>query len=179
MLNQSMLFKLLLILLPFQAFCLDRFMIPVKNGNQKEIFIQGGMAYLSEERNSVLFYQTTECLKNGNANFYFVISNNTGDYLNFLTHNLRVTDQFGRPVRIIPKEEHLSRLQTSANWKSFFNFAIGGLDLILSQDAGRVDYSRATHRNVHGHSSHFDRRGASHDRYHHHEDVYVARHLSL
>jgi hypothetical protein len=146
----KILFNLLFVLLPFQGFCIDRFLEPIKFQDQEEFYIQGGMGLLSQKQNSIIFYPTTPCLMDGKANFYFIFSNDSDRYENVLVQNVRVTDQYGRPVRMIPVQEHLDRLRSSANWKSFFNFAIGAIDLCLAQDAGRVDYHRSYQRNVHG-----------------------------
>jgi hypothetical protein len=173
MFNRSILFKLLFIVLPLQAFCIDRFMVPFKIENQQEIYIQGGLALQSEKTNTVLFYQTTELLQDGKGNFYFVISNQTPNYINFFPHNVRVTDQFGRPIRIVPIQEHLDRIRTTANWKTVFAVVGGGLQLFNAQSAGRIDYSRAVHHNSFGQSHSFNRRtGHTYNDYRHHQDTY-------
>lgn len=159
-------FSFLFLSLPFQAFCMDRWLEPVKFQDQQDFYIQGGLGILSQKNcNSILFYQTNEYLCEGKANFYFVFNNDTDGYVNFLIHNVRVTDQFGRPVRIVPMHEHLDRIRSSANLKTFFNIALGGLNLFCAHDAGRVDYCTSGHRDVHGFSH-------SRGRYGHHERFY-------
>ena len=170
----KILFQLLIILLPFQTFCVDRYLQPVKFLDQQEFYIQGGMGILSQKRNSIIFYPTNECLMNGKANFYFVFSNDSDRYENILVQNVRVTDQFGRSVRLIPVEEHLDRLRTSANWKTFFNFAIGAVDLFSTQNAGYVDYRKSNHRHVHGH---IGRTPYGHHEHSYEEGAYYSRAL--
>lgn len=144
------LLKLIFILLPFQAFCLDRLLEPIRFADQQEFYIKGGMGILSQKKSSVIFYSTTD-LMHGKANLYFVISNDSNNFINFLASNVQVTDQFGRPVRVVPVEEHLHRLRSEANMKTFFNIALGSLEVIgAAAGGGRVDYHKHGHTHAHG-----------------------------
>lgn len=124
----------------------DRYIQPVKNEGQEEVLIQGGSVLVSQKKHTVLMYQTSEVTSGKRANFYIALMNKGAQSVNVLFHHLRVTDQHGKFVRVLPKEELIANKKSSADWKTAFC----SLDASLkAQDAGKTDvYTHTNTTNV-------------------------------
>lgn len=118
----------------------DRYIVPSKHDYQEEILIQGASVLHSNKLNSVSIYQTCETIQKRRANFYFLLSNNTNSPLNFCVSNLKVTDQYGRPIKLMSKQELLDAKKSQRNWQIFASALCSGLEAINAQNAGRIDY---------------------------------------
>lgn len=136
---KSTLFSLLLLSTPFLGFA-DHCIYPAKYPDQKEVLVQGGIILISEKTNSASIYQTCEAIENRKANFYFEIFNKEERPINFYFQDLQVTDQNGRPIRIVPKQELIANKQSQANWKLFASTLCEGIDTLNAEEAGRIDY---------------------------------------
>lgn len=125
----------------------ERYIQPTKYNDQEEVLVQGGTITISHKNNAVAMFQTSETLKGRRGNFHFVLTNNTDRPINFYFENLRVTDQWGRPVRVVPKQELISDRKSKRNWESFGSALITGMDTINAQSAGDVSYRSHTSGN--------------------------------
>lgn len=136
---KTMFFALMLLsttLLCFADHCIQ----PLKYPDQKEVLVQGGVILISEKTNCASIYQTCEEIENRKANFYFEVLNKGEHPINLYFQDLRVTDQAGRPIRIIPKQELIANKKSQANWRLFTSTLCEGIDTINAEEAGRVDY---------------------------------------
>lgn len=117
----------------------DRYLYAMKAPEQEEILVQGAPILASEQEHSVLMYQTCKGVKRGRGNFYFILTNGGGDSFNFYASNLRVSDQCGRPVRVVPKRELIADKRGEKNRKSFLSDLLYIFDLFAADDAGTVE----------------------------------------
>lgn len=147
----------ILVLLSNKCFS-ERFIQPTKYDYQNEILINGGSVIQSEKRNSVVMFQTSPTIKGNRANFYFSFENRTFQPINLYTYNLRVTDQWGRQIRVIPKQELLADKNSQRNWTLFASAICAGMDSYNAQNAGTVHYNSCTHSNS---SSYFHTHGSN------------------
>ncbi|CDR33408.1 hypothetical protein [Criblamydia sequanensis] len=97
----------------------DRYIQPLKYEDQNEILVQGGVVLQSKKVNTVAMYQTSYTLQNRKGNFYFSILNETGSPINFYFTDLKVTDQNGRPVKVLHKNELISNKRSDRDWNRF------------------------------------------------------------
>ena len=125
----------------------ERYIQPTKYDYQEEILIQGGSVIASNKINSVLMYQTSETINNRKGNFYFILSNQTDRPINFYISNFRVTDQWGRPIRIVRKKEIIAHKKSSKKWALFASAICTGLESANAQNAGIVNYQSHTNGN--------------------------------
>lgn len=136
----------------FECCLAERYIRPTKYDYQKEILVQGASVISSQKDESlVLMYQTSKTIKNNRGNFYFIINNKSCDALNFYFNNLKVTDQFGRYVKVVHKKELISNKNNKKNWQLFMSALATGAESTRAQDAGRIDYQSNT--NVHYNSN--------------------------
>lgn len=135
----------------------DRYIVPAKYEDQEEIFIQGASITVSQKINSMSLYQTCKKIKHHKANFYFTFFNQTDHPLNLMFSNLRVTDQWGRPLRVLHKNELISNKKSQRDWNNFSSSLTAFNDSLEAQKAGRVDYQSSTDSSVH---SHFNTQGS-------------------
>lgn len=124
----------------------DRYIQPKKFSHQEEILVNGGTILASDKENSVLMYKTSQTMKKGRGNFYFVLINNSGDPINFYFSNLIVTDQWGRPIRVVHKNELIADKKSTRNVKLFLTALTAGLETINASKAAEVSY--ASHTNT-------------------------------
>lgn len=123
----------------------ERCILPMRHGNHEEIYIQGGKALLSNGLNSsIMMFNTCPKLKGQRGNFYFSIANHTRLPLHFLVHQLTVTDQWGRRVRVVPKQELIHVKKRQKSWKLFFSGLLTGLQSIDAESAGDIEYRSCT-----------------------------------
>ena len=123
----------------------ERYIQPAKYDDQEEFFIKGAPFIVSDKINSVLMYQTCKTIKNRKGNFYFILSNKTDKPINFSASKLRVTDQWGRHIRIISKKEQIANKKRSRNWSLVASAICAGLDTMNAQNAGNVTYQSQTY----------------------------------
>ena len=136
---------LCLALFSASAFCYgEHYIVPTKYDDQEEILDHGGVILNSSKINDVLMYQTQETIKRNRANFFFSISNFSGQKINLYTQNVRVTDQFGRPIRIVPKRELIKNKRRDTNWQLFTSGMVGCLESGEADQAGKTTYERNT-----------------------------------
>lgn len=144
-------FRLSFFLLCVWALCnccyAERYIKPLRNNDQEEILIQGASVIVSNKINNILMYQTCETIINNKGNFYFSTSNRTGRPINLYFSNLKVTDQFGRSVKVVHKNEILSKKRTEKNWQNFASCLSVGLESMKANEAGKIDYRSQTHNN--------------------------------
>lgn len=122
----------------------DRFIQATKYENQEEVFIQGCPVTVSNKINSALMYQTCETLKDRKASFYFSLSNKTDKPINFLFSDLYVTDQSGKPIKIIHKKEIIAIKESSRKWKLIGSALRTNTDSINANNNGTVQYHSQT-----------------------------------
>lgn len=118
----------------------DRYIVPTKYDYQEEVLIQGASIIVSNKNNTFSMYQTSEEIKDNRANFYFGFSNSTDRPITLYFSNLKVTDQWGRPIRVIHKNEHIDNKKSERNWRIFASALSAGLQSANAQNAGRIDY---------------------------------------
>lgn len=140
----------------------ERFIIPTKYDYQEEILVNGGSMLVSDKSNSVLMYQISETVKNRCANFYFVITNKSEKPINFYHCNLRVTDQWGRPVRVISKKSQLARKRKAFNWQMLGAALCASSDIANAQQAGTIHYQAHTHEHYNTNYNLYGSQGRSH-----------------
>ncbi len=143
----KMKYLLVLSLLVFNVCFAERYIQPTKYDYQEEILIKGGAMIASNKTNSVLMYQTSETINNRKGNFYFMLSNQTDKLINFYVSNLRVTDQWGRPIRIVRKKEIIANKKNSKNLAIVASALCTGLESMNAQNAGNVAYQSHTNGN--------------------------------
>jgi hypothetical protein len=124
----------------------ESYVHPAKYDDQNEILVQGASILVSEKVNAVMMYPTDETLGT-NGNFYFALTNNTQQPINFYFYNLEVYDQCGRPIKVITQREQIDRKKSSANWNLFTSALCAGVETINAQDAGKIDYQTTTYEN--------------------------------
>jgi hypothetical protein len=129
----------------------ERYIISTKYDDQDEILVQGASIIVSNKINSIFMYQTSETIKNYRANFYFKFTNCENNPINLLFSNLKVTDQLGRPIKVMHKSELINDKKSEMNWKSIASALCTGLESMNAQNAGKVDYS--SHTNSRSHSN--------------------------
>jgi len=117
---------------------------PVKMDGQDEIFINGGVVIRSEKQFSMELYQTRSEIKNGKANFYFAVANNTNRLVNIHFNDLMVTDQLGNPLRVVTKNELLNSKKNCASWKHFFSAICTFADSCQADKAGDINYNETS-----------------------------------
>lgn len=127
---------------------------PAKYADQEEILEKGGMMLLSKKNNDILMYQTQETIKKSRANFFFTISNFSDKTINLYTHNVRATDQWGRPIRIVPKRELIKNKKKETGWQLFSSGIISCIESDEANRAGKVTYRENTHAREHTHYRH-------------------------
>ena len=137
----------------------ERYIQPTKYENQEEYFIKGGSVIASNKTNSVLMYKTSNTIKNRKANFYFVLSNKTDKPVNFYVSNLRVNDQWGRPVRIVSRREQIANKKSSKNWALLASTMRARLDSMNAQNAGNVSYQSQTYEDFNSNFNAYDSEG--------------------
>ena len=143
------------VLLIFDSSCFaDRYLYPVKNADQEELFLQGASILVSKKTDSVLMYQTTEMVHGNKACFSIGIGNGQSTPLNVRFDDLVVTDQDGNRLRIVPKQELIGKKRGQARRKRFLNCLVTGFQAMGADQAGRVDYQSSTNGmfNYNGHS---------------------------
>jgi len=118
----------------------EKNIIPTFYDHQKEVLIDGGSATLSQKENSILMFQTSKNLKGRRGNFYFSMMNLTDESVNFYPSNLRVTDQRGRSVRVVTKEELLSSNRRENNTLLFLSAISTGLGAYNASNTGTMNY---------------------------------------
>ncbi len=62
----------------------------------------------------------------------------------FIFKNLSVTDQWGRPIRVLKKEEMIAKKKTKARWKQFASALCTGLQSYNAQSAGDIKFHSNT-----------------------------------
>lgn len=121
-----------------------KYLAPTKYEDQEEILVQGSPIIVSHKTHEVSMYQTLEKITTGRANFYFTLTNNGDRPFNFYFQNLKVSDQFGRPIEVVHKTELIQDKNSSKNWQ-FFGSAIQSFaDSLEAERAGKIDYHSHT-----------------------------------
>lgn len=128
----------------------ERYIQSTKYENQEEIFIRGGSAIASDKINYVLMYKTSNTIINRKGNFYFELANRTEKPIHFYLSNLRVTDQWGRPVRIVSKNELIANKKSSKDWDLLASSLRKDRDTKDAQNAGNVSYQSQSNCNMYG-----------------------------
>ncbi|CCB87426.1 putative uncharacterized protein [Parachlamydia acanthamoebae UV-7] len=131
----------------------DRYIIPTTYDSQDEVLIQGALATISNKKNSLLMYQTCEKIVCNKANFYFSFSNLTDHPIHLYFSNLKVTDQLGRPIKVMHKKELIDNKKSEKNWKIFASAIYAGIQTANAENAGRIDYVSKTKKHS---KTHFD-----------------------
>jgi len=143
----------------FSSLCFsEKYIQPLKYPGQNEILINGGAVIESNKVNSITMFQTCEKFNYRKGNFHFVVMNRTDHPINLYWHNLRVTDQFGRPIPIVPKQDLIANKRRDKNWDMFFSGVKTCNDLDRARDAGRVD----TYSHTSEHYGHHKHKAGSH-----------------
>ncbi len=135
----------LILVMAFSICHAERFIIPTKYPDQQEVLMQGASMLVSDKDNSVLMYQTSETIKNNHANFYFIISNKSDYPINMHFHKLKVTDQWGRPVKVISKRAQIAKKKNAKKWHMIGSALSTGVDIINAQNAGHIHYQTHTY----------------------------------
>lgn len=147
------------ILIPIFAFSIcsqcfaDRYLHPVKAEGQEEILVNGASVLLSEKRHKAVMYQASEMVEGRRANFFFAFENMAQRPITLHFCNLTVTDQYGNPIRIVPKQELIADKKSKANWLSFLSVVCTGIESANAQQAGRTDYYSTTSGSGHYNSN--------------------------
>lgn len=129
----------------FQNCFADYYIQPTKYEDQEEILVQGASIILSKKENSsILMYQTSKTITDRIGNFYFALKNNGYEKINFYFQNLKISDQMGRHVRIIPKQEHLENKVSVKNSRLFASALCTTLASMNAQNAGKINYQSNT-----------------------------------
>jgi hypothetical protein len=79
------------------------------------------------------------------ANLYFSVENRGAIPVNLYFSDVVVTDQDGRFVRILPKEELIDNKRSQASWSHFGTSFRYLLDSVEADEAGRTDHYSTTH----------------------------------
>jgi hypothetical protein len=122
---------------------------PIKMGEQNELLIQGQTLLVSGKHNPVVMCHTEDIMKNGQGTFYFACANNENFPINLYFQNLSVTDQWGRPIKVIKKEELIAKKRTKTRWKKFASALCTGLEACNAQSAGDINYRSSTNNVYH------------------------------
>jgi hypothetical protein len=151
-----------IILLSNYALCsycfAERYIVPTKYDYQEEVLIQGASIIVSKKHNTVSMYQTSETIIDNKANFYFSVSNHTNKSINLFFSSLKITDQSGRQIKVVHKNELISNKKSKKNWEIFASALCCGLDSMNAQNAGRIDYQSHTNSNF---NSNFNAHGSN------------------
>lgn len=123
----------------------ERYLQPVKYEDQEELFERGGLMLFSSKNNDILFYQTRETLKNNCANFFFSFTNCQDRNINVLFHNLTVTDQYGRIIKVVPKKQLLKGEENNMAWAMLFSGVVELADTLEANQAGKTTVHTHTH----------------------------------
>lgn len=121
----------------------DRFIHSTKYEDQEEVFVDGGSVIVSNKTNSVFMYQTSERMSD-RGNFYFSISNETHSPINFCFSDLKVTDQWGRDIKVVHKKELIAAKKSAHNWQTFASLLCLGIESANAQNAGKIHYQSHT-----------------------------------
>lgn len=114
--------------------------IPCKMEDQNEFLFQGKTLLVSQKQHKVLLYPKNKILKNGNCGFYLGCLNNGKVPINLYFQNLSVTDQWGRPIRVLKKEAMIAKKGTETCWNQCM-FALGcGLLSYSAQEMGCINF---------------------------------------
>lgn len=128
----------LLVLLFSEAFA-AKALVPVQMDCQREIYIQGASVLQSVKKTEMTLFQTVESLEYGKANFYFHFRNNSCHPVDLIFSNLRVTDQYGRPIKVVHKRKLIENKRREANTARFFSALATISDSYNAQRAGDID----------------------------------------
>jgi len=128
----------------FNVCSAERYIQATKYEDQEMFYLGGAPILASKKTNSVVMYQTGKTINSNRGNFYFLLSNNTELPMNFHLSNLRVTDQWGRYIRIVPKKELINDKESSKNWKLFASALCAGLQSVDASNAGNIQYQSQT-----------------------------------
>lgn len=135
----------------------ERYLQPVKYEEQEELFEKGGVMLFSSKGNDILFYQTQGTLKNSYANFFFSFTNCRDRNINVLFHNLTVTDQYGRIIKVVPKKELLKGQKSKMAWAMFFSGVTEFADTLEANQAGKTTVHTHTHGVASANTAHVHR----------------------
>lgn len=131
---------IILLILGCSPFCYGESSIhPTKYYDLEKIYLMGEPIFLSKKNNSVLMYQTGKKIKYHKANFYFALFNQSEKPINFLFTNLKVTDQKGRPVKVLHKNAIIEGKRKRKSLELLCSAIIAGLDDFNVSQAGRVN----------------------------------------
>ena len=120
---------------------------PMKMEMQNELLIQGNTLLVSGQHNPVILCQTEKTVKDDFGTFYVACANNESYPINLYFQNLTVTDQLGRPIRVVPKEELISKKKTKTYWKQFASALCNGLESCNAQKAGDITFQSNSREN--------------------------------
>lgn len=90
------------------------------NESQGEYFIKGCKNLVSKKKHSISMNCKRSCLKKGRGCFSFSILNNGNKPINFYPSNVRVFDQNGATIKIVPLSEQLNLANSDYKWNRFF-----------------------------------------------------------
>lgn len=130
----------------------ENYIQPIKYCHQEEILINGGSVVVSNKINSVQMYQTSKTIKNGLANFHFIVINKTNNPINFYFSSLQVMDQCGRPLKVASKKELIENKKCLKKWSLFGSMLSSGAKMVNAQNAGKVYYKSNSNSSFNSHS---------------------------
>ncbi len=100
-----------------------------------EIVFRKGEPYLRSKKNvQITVAQLDHVLRKDRASFSFSMMNTTGNPITMMPHNLRVTDQYGRRIRVVSKSELVRNAENRAWWKRAVSGALLVLDHVNAEE---------------------------------------------
>jgi hypothetical protein len=125
------------ILSSLTCFAATRF-VPVKMDAQNDYLRQGQVTMISEKNNHIALAQRDIVVRNGKAAFNMSCSNLEGSPTNLYFQNLSVTDQWGRPIRVVRREELIAKKRSQKGWAKFFSALGTGIEASSAERAGDI-----------------------------------------
>ena len=119
-------------------------LVPLKMAEQHEWLRQGQTLWVSGKHNPVSVCSTEKVMKNGKGTFFISCSNNAEFPINLYFQNVSITDQWGRPIRLIHKEELIEKKKSQTRWAQFASALCTGLDACSAQNAGDIHFQSNT-----------------------------------
>ena len=94
--------------------------VPMKYESQQVNFFNGSPEIISKKKHSVSLYPLSDHLEDRKAQFQVVASNQSYRPINFLRDHIKVTDQNGKAIQIVPKREMIELYKEEVSYQPSF-----------------------------------------------------------
>ncbi len=112
-------------------------MVPYKTDGIGDFLIEGEAHLFSQRRHYVILHNPEEpLLKKGRGDLKLTYANNSHQPVNVYYENLRVTDQWGRPIPVVKKEAILKKETNSQAWGDLFSGLSDSIDFQNARKEG-------------------------------------------